>query len=93
MAVGRFQAEPRWLRHAARVVVLDHPKLARELLRASSRPGRTAEVNAAEARILAEMLPGDEIAEANLNAVMDSESREQHRHDMLQQQLLKRRGF
>jgi hypothetical protein len=56
MAVARIKAEPTWFREAA-AVLGDVPRAERELMAARLRPGRTAELTAAEVRLLAERLP------------------------------------
>ena len=78
MAVVRITAAACWHKRAA-AASAGHPRLQRELLRASARPGLTAELQGDEARTLLDVLPGDAQALAALEALEASEERERTR--------------
>lgn len=72
MAVARITASRRWHLKAA-AAVKDHKRLRKEFERAAERRGLTAEVQADEARLLAEALPKDPLA---LKALQEIEALE-----------------
>lgn len=77
MAVVRITQTTRWLRWAAQKVE-DHPRLARELRKASDRPSKMAELTSTEANILHERVPCETTARAAYE-VAESLLREQAR--------------
>lgn len=79
MAVTRIKADKRWFRRAAARVKDDCPRLARELERAADRPGKTAELQAYEARVLVQHMPLDERARTALERLEVSEANERRR--------------
>jgi hypothetical protein len=91
MAVGRITAPYQWF-HAAARDVEDHPRLHRELQRAARRPGRTAELTAAEVRVLYVRRPDDPRVNAVMLAVLATEAAERESHNRLRDWLDARRA-
>lgn len=91
MAIGRFKATRAWFRRVA-LDVQDHPRLARELMRAADRPGKIAEITGGEARVLAERRPNDPIVTDVIHAVLASEERDLARRALTQRILERHRA-
>jgi hypothetical protein len=71
MGIVRITATSRWFKRAAELTK-SHKQLSRELLRAATRPGLTAQIKGeGEAEILADALPNDDRAQGALREIRE----------------------